>query len=907
MFFVPVSVGNHDWTARDNRARPSCTTGAVDRRLGTIAVRMSIADRPAPAHYLAAIVEWSDAAIISTDLKGVITSWNRAAERLFGYSAADAIGTSLRIVVPHDRQPDEEEVRARIGRGETVEQSTLRRRSDGSLIPVSLIVSPIRDQRGEIIGASRIARDVSSQQTIEADLAAALARQAELQQRLLSLVAASRTALVSPRVDDVLPALLAIARQIVTADGYAVWRFDRDGAVWRIGASHGISPEFAAGVIQSFENRPVSTVPFAAPLMVDDVHSQPLLAERLALYTSEGIASMIVVPLLIGDRASGSIVFYYRTPRRFTDVETQVAIALGNLASATLTTAELYDAQRRSRAQSEFLAEAGALLAGSLDYQETLKKVAELAVPQIADWCAVDLCEDGEHVERLAVAHVDPAKREMAREFRQRFPEDPRSPYGVAHVARTGTPLLVQQISPDMLVGVADAHRAAVQALNIRSFICVPLTAHGRTFGALTFVAGDSGRRYRESDLPFAKDVAFRAALAVDNARAYDEAQRANRLKDDFLATLSHELRTPLNAIVGYSRMLRAGMVADERKGRAYEIVDRNATALTQIVEDVLDVSRIVSGKIRLHVQPIDLAALAASSIDTVQPAADVKGVRIERRVEPHLPSVVGDPDRLQQVVWNLLSNAVKFTPRGGRILVSIERLDAEVALTVSDTGIGIDPAFLPHMFERFRQADSRFAREFGGLGLGLAIARQLAELHGGTLTAHSAGRGTGATFRLQLPVKALEDQWRASELTPRDLAPPPPLEVSLRGVTVLAVDDDEDALTLLREVLESAGATVLTARSAAEALRLLEGEPPQAILSDIGMPSIDGFQFIERVRQLPSASATPAAALTAYARSEDRTRALRSGFQTYLAKPIDPRELVSAVLALTRHPVQPR
>src|SRR4051812_2134176 len=438
MFFVPVSVRDHDWTAtaesRAARARGRRAHVSRRRRVRYNAVPMSIANRRAPADHLAALVESADVAIVSQDLNGSIMSWNRAAERLFGYAAAEMLGQPLRTVIPDDRLADEDEVGARIRPGETVEPyQTARRRKDGTLFPVSLSVSPIRDDRGEIIGASHIARDASSHQTIEADLAAALARQAELQQRLLALVAASRSVLVSPRVDDVLPALLAIARQIVTADGYAVWRFDRDQALWRIGASHGISAEFAAAVIQSFEDRPVSTVPFAGPLVVEDVRSHAILAERLALYANEGIASMIVVPLMVGDRASGSIVFYYRIPRGFTEVEAQVASALGNLASATLTTAELYDAQRRSRAQSEFLAEAGALLAGSLDYQETLKKVAALAVPQIADWCAVDLCEDGEHVERLAVAHSDPVKLEMARDFRRRFPDDPRSQYGVAH------------------------------------------------------------------------------------------------------------------------------------------------------------------------------------------------------------------------------------------------------------------------------------------------------------------------------------------------------------------------------------------------------------------------------------------------------------------------------------------
>jgi len=385
-----------------------------------------------------------------------------------------------------------------------------------------------------------------------------------------------------------------------------------------------------------------------------------------------------------------------------------------------------------------------------------------------------------------------------------------------------------------------------------------------------------------------------------------EEAARANRLKDEFLGTVSHELRTPLNAILGYARMLHDGTITRDRETRAADIIERNATALTQIVEDVLDVSRIISGRTRLNVQHVELTAVVNEAIETVRPTTDAKGVRLLTAVEPRHPIVSGDPDRLQQMVWNLLSNAVKFTPSGGWVHVWLERTNAQVEIIVRDTGRGIRPDFLPHVFERFRQADGRVSREYNGLGLGLAISRHLVELHGGTIHAASDGEGKGATFRVTLPLvmPATEPQRepaRGSQRTePRcgdtTLA-------RLDGIHVLAVDDEEDSLTLLREILETAGAQVTTVASGQEALDAVEKIAPSVLIADIGMPGTDGFELIRRIRQWPEQSICemPAAALTAYARSEDRQRVLRSGFQMHLANPIDPKELVAAVAALAR------
>ncbi|HKV99783.1 MAG TPA: ATP-binding protein [Vicinamibacterales bacterium] len=392
---------------------------------------------------------------------------------------------------------------------------------------------------------------------------------------------------------------------------------------------------------------------------------------------------------------------------------------------------------------------------------------------------------------------------------------------------------------------------------------------------------------------------------ALENARLYEEAREADRLKDEFLAVLSHELRTPLSAIVGYARLLRSGLLTGEKAEKGLETLERNAAALTQIIEDVLDISRIVSGKIRLDVQPVDIALVVHNAMATVQPAADARGVRMQTMVDSGVGAVSGDPGRLQQVVWNLLSNAVKFTPREGRVQVRVERVNSHVEIVVSDTGIGIRPEFLPHIFERFRQADAGMTRKTGGLGLGLSIVRQIVEMHGGSVEAESGGEGRGTTVRVQLPLMIVHQPrtGEAREHPRTEQAEPLSALTSLAGVRVLSIDDDGDALGLLRIVLETAGAEVVTMSSPAAALPRIADIKPDALIVDLGMPEMDGYEFIRRLRASadPSVRELPAAALTAFARSEDRTKVLRSGFQMHLAKPIDPAELVASVATLVK------
>jgi PAS domain S-box-containing protein len=392
---------------------------------------------------------------------------------------------------------------------------------------------------------------------------------------------------------------------------------------------------------------------------------------------------------------------------------------------------------------------------------------------------------------------------------------------------------------------------------------------------------------------------AEREALLRREQTARHEAETANRLKDEFLANISHELRTPLTAILGWARLMQTSGLTGESADRALQAIERNARAQAQLIDDLLDVSRIVSGKLRLHVQTLQLAPVVAAALDTVRPAAEAKGIELRVALDPAAPDVLGDADRLQQVVWNLLSNAIKFTPRGGEVRVALLRRGTLAELTVSDTGQGIAPEFLPHVFERFRQGDAAPTRAHSGLGLGLAIVRHLVELHGGTVKAASAGEGRGATFTIQLPAGPdIDDRAPAAEREAQTTSS----RALLAGRHVLIVDDDADACDLLRLALTRSGARVTLAHTAAAALDALTLERPDLLLSDIGLPVTDGYALIREVRAREArlgSTRLPAVALTAYARPEDHALALAAGFHVHAAKPIEPAVLVALIADL--------
>ncbi|MBD2465902.1 response regulator [Oscillatoria sp. FACHB-1407] len=578
-----------------------------------------------------------------------------------------------------------------------------------------------------------------------------------------------------------------------------------------------------------------------------------------------------------------------------------------------------------SRKQAElslqFLAEAGAILSSSLDYETTLAQITQLVVPQVADWCAIDLIEPNQTVRRTVLTHQDPDKVKLGQELQQRYPVDLNASQGIGRVLQTGKTERYPIITDEQLVASArDAdHLRILRELGLKSAIVVPLQAHGRILGTITFVSAESGRVYSSTDQILAEELARRAALAIDNAHLYDVAQQerataqsASRLKDEFLATLSHELRTPLNAILGWSRMLRTSNLNPTMLNNALETIERNAKLQTQLVEDILNVSKIINGKLRLNVRPISLIPVIYNALEPLEAAINAKGITLETYLDGSVGFVAGDSDRLQQVIWNMLSNAVKFTPGGGQIEIHLERVDTCAQIKICDTGIGIKADFLAHVFERFSQADGSTTRKYGGLGLGLAVARHLIELHGGSIQAESAGEGQGATFTIRLPLlpvtnKALTVEQSSFQET--DNSEGIENRAILDGLRILLVEDETDGRELVIFILQSYGADVVAVSSVSDALKEFAQQIPDLLIIDISMPNENGYDLIRQVRLFEASRSEsltpaqggqiPAIALTAYASEEERQQAIASGFQAHISKPIDPDDLVIEVANL--------
>ncbi len=560
------------------------------------------------------------------------------------------------------------------------------------------------------------------------------------------------------------------------------------------------------------------------------------------------------------------------------------------------------DGERRAA----FLSNASQLLASSLEFEDTLKRVAKLTTPELCDWCTVNIVREDGELQCLAIAHVH-GNADSAGNPGGFAPSDP-----VFRVMKTGTSLLVHNAAEDETEAVRAIENrfAKIGMTKVTSYMIVPLRAHERMLGALKFIMSESGRQLTRRDLALAEDLGRRAAIAIDNARLYKEARLANRMKDDFLTVLSHELRTPLTPILGWTRMLREEKLGPPEQKRALEVIERNAQNQAKLVEDLLDVSRIITGKLRLNMQPVDLSALIATSIDSLRPAADGKNIQVVSDAPAESMVLPGDGERLQQVLWNLLSNAIKFTPNDGAVCVRAYHKTGKMFVEVSDNGRGIDPKFLPFVFDRFRQADSSTTRVFGGLGIGLAIVRHLVELHGGTVQAQSPGIGQGSTFTVTLPVLERRASDHVEKIEPGpDVVREETGSDRITGLRILIVDDEPDTSDLLVQVFKRRGAAVSSASSVREALERLSDGMMDVLISDIGMPGEDGYGLIKKVRgNVGGHAAIPAIALTAYAREEDGAAARAAGFQIHLAKPVDPDTLVAAVegLVLPTAPAAP-
>ena len=547
-----------------------------------------------------------------------------------------------------------------------------------------------------------------------------------------------------------------------------------------------------------------------------------------------------------------------------------------------------------------FLAAMSEAVAPVMSLERLLELVGTLPVPFAADWTMVHVqTEDGRGRWQAGI-HVDPGCRTMLERFAAAASTPPPADSLVARAIATGQVVISSTEALTLATDVAGPGEAEplLQALGIRSVAIIPLVAEGELRSAL-LLGADSPDRFAGAGAIIVEDLARRISLALERIQLYRQAQEANRLKDEFLSTLSHELRTPLNVVYGWARILRMGSL-DGQTAHAIDVIERNAEAQLRLIEDVLDVSRIIAGKMRLTVESLSIRDVLATAVETMRPAAEAKGVRVEASLDQDLGTFSGDPHRLQQVFSNLLSNAVKFTRAGDLITVALQRVGEWAEVRIADTGIGIRREVLPYVFDRFRQADSSTTRRHGGLGLGLSIARQIVELHGGIASADSAGEGHGATFTIRLPLtEAGHDPTfapAAAEGPTHAIHPRP-----LHGRKVLVVEDHDDARELVARVLGEAGAEVISARSTAEALESLTVTRPDLLLADLGLPFEDGYTLLQRVRAMTWADhqTIPAVALTAYARASDRERAIAAGFLRYIVKPVDPAELVDVLSAV--------
>lgn len=611
-----------------------------------------------------------------------------------------------------------------------------------------------------------------------------------------------------------------------------------------------------------------------------------------------------------GDRSEHVYADVFASPMRDETGSTAgVLFALSETTSRVL-------AERRYSERMRQLADAAVAINSTLSIEEMLQRVTEHARQLIgAHQAVISLTINQNWAQSVSAVSLS----EKYAEWRS-YSEASDGSGIYSLICRHNKPMRLTQAELTSHPAWKGFGKSASKHPPMRGWVAAPLTGRdGGNLGLLQLSDKYEGD-FTESDEAIAVQLAQMASVAVENAGLLQEteaarktaeaerrdAERLNRLKDEFLATVSHELRTPLQAILGWSRLLRGGQADSSRLAKGLEVIDRNAKVQAQLIEDILDVSRIIAGKVRINDATVNIASVVRAAIDTTRPAADAKRIELTAEIDPEIGVIAGDEDRLQQVVWNLLTNAVKFTPSGGRVSVRAARVGTQVEITVADSGAGIAAEFLPHVFERFRQADATTTRAHGGLGLGLAIVRHLVEMHGGTVRAESDGPGRGATFTVTLPVRAVVAAGQAGtsdEAAVRAVSATKEAQ-ALTGMRVLVIDDEADARELLVTVLEQFGAEPRAAGSVAEAMKVLEELRPDVIVSDIGMPGEDGYVLLRKVRALETARgwpSVPAVALTAYARGADRRRALSAGFRMHVTKPVEPAELAEAIARAAR------
>jgi PAS domain S-box-containing protein len=769
-------------------------------------------------YWLDALINSADDAIISKTLDSTITSWNKSAERIFGYTAEEAIGKSILMLIPPHLHNEEPIILGKIRVGERIEHfETSRITKDGRLIDVSLTISPIRDASGKIIGVSKIAHEITEFKKAQKQIA-------ESEERYRGLFNS---------IDEG----FCVIQMIFDENGKAIDYIFLE-----------LNPVFIeqTGLTEATPGKTMrELIPHHDESWFEIYGKVALTGEAIRF---ENYAEVLdrwfdLYAFRVGDPATHKVAVIFKniTDRKKADDERE----------------KLLKQLENERSKLNYLFNEAPAFVATLRGAEHIFELANPSYLQL-------------------IGH----RQVVGKRLQEALPEIKEQEFLALldTVYKTGEPFLGKEV-PVLL------QREEGGALEKRfvDFVYQPIFEEDKTVSGI-FVHG----------IDITEQVESRKA-----------AEEANRAKDEFLATLSHELRTPINAILGWSKMMTDNRLDENGQRRAMEIIYRNAQIQAQLIEDILDVSRIISGKLKLEARPVDLSSIVESAIEAVTPAAQAKEIYLQKYIEAGGSIVSGDPHRLQQIIWNILLNAVKFTPNGGSVEIILKRINSTVEISVKDTGIGISQKTLPFIFDRFSQADSATNRRFGGLGLGLAIARHLIEIHGGSIEADSPGEGLGSTFTVRLPLTSTKPIIKSNEDKQENFSDLAAVlrnsSQKLAGMHILVVDDDNDSRSLITTLLEQCGAGVASFNSVSTAFEAIQNEKFDILLSDIGMPDEDGYSLIKKVRALPpdQGGTIPAAALTAYAAVEDRMKVLRAGFQIHVPKPIEPGELIAVVASL--------
>jgi len=804
-----------------------------------------------------------DHAVSMLDAEGGIVTWNATAERIKGYSLEEVRGRHFRLLFT------EEDRRAGIPEAELLIASETgkyhgdgqRLRKDGSRFIANVSMAALRDEQGVLRGFVKVTHDVTARVRAQNNL------------ETLSQASAVLTSLF-----DEQGMLEAFTRVLLRtfADLAAVDFVDEHGAMRHGLLAHadpvieGVLRRNRAHSVPHLVTQPLARVMGGMGCIVDNLDE--LLPAARADADQAQLQSMLILPLVARGGVFGSLLLGSRARKNYDARDLQLGSDLARRLALAIENARLFERAQAGEQRLLVALEAGKM--GAWEWEIEANHVT---------WSP--MLEDIHGIPRGSFVGTFEGHRD------DMHPEDSERVFAtLQRTLHTGEPyfVLYRIIRPDGQVRWLEARATLLHD---------PAGRPMRLIGVCTDV---SERKRAQDDL--AESERRLAQLYESEQEARKSAVLANNAKDDFLAIVSHELRTPLNAMLGWTRLLRSGDLPPDRCLHALETIERNAVTQTELVEDLLDVSRIVSGKLSLETATLDLWALLEEAVDSLRPACDEKNVRVSTARRGTSCSLLGDKNRLRQVIWNLLTNAIKFTPPGGAIQVTLEQFEGQLRLTVSDNGVGIEPSLLTRVFERFTQAEGVTTRAHGGLGLGLAISRHIVELHGGTIAVESDGDGRGAIFRVVLPISTADvadDPAHSTPITNDSRM----LGHELVGLRVLVVDDDQDGRELLVAVLESNGARVTAAASAEQALAEIQRATPDVLLSDIGMPGTDGYDLMRSIRALaphPSASVA-SAALTGFGRTEDRRRALDAGFLMHLAKPFDPREVIAVVLKLAQ------